>query len=54
MEILYIFREGNRCAGAMAKLGVNQEEPLRNWHLFRKGLSELLAADAVGVVFVSC
>ena len=45
-------REGNRYADAMAKHGSNHEEPLRNWHLPLEGLSELLAANVAGAVFV--
>ena len=54
VEVFHILREGNRCADAMAKHGANHEDPFRDWNLPPEDLSELLAADAAGAVFVRC
>ncbi|KAM7498823.1 hypothetical protein LguiA_023237 [Lonicera macranthoides] len=49
LDIQHTLREGNRCADAMAKLGVNQLESLVVYKHIPNSVKKLLEADEMGV-----
>ncbi|KAM7525590.1 hypothetical protein LguiA_015492 [Lonicera macranthoides] len=51
LSVHHTLREGNRCADAMAKLGVNQMEKLEVFHHVPSVVKGILEADAMGVSF---
>lgn len=51
LSVNHTLREGNRCADAMAKLGVNQMEKLEVFHHVPSVVKRLLVADAMGTSF---
>ena len=51
ISVLHTLREGNRCADAMAKIGVNQLEKLEVFHHVPSVVKGLIEADAMGTCF---
>ncbi|KAM7503559.1 hypothetical protein LguiB_002463 [Lonicera macranthoides] len=51
LQVSHTLREGNRCADAMAKLGVNQMQRLEVFHHVPSVVKSLLEADSMGVCY---
>ena len=51
ISVLHTLREGNRCADAMAKIGVNQLEKLKAFQQVPPTVKGLLEADARGICY---